>query len=287
MQRSGVRSPFAPPVQVEPRNFVRFDRSVSVSRSIFVRQLVAATREELWEACATAHGMSRWQADVVFGDAATSDSITLSWPALKLSVELEVEEIVPNERVVLVVGPSRLTMEIEPGVVRLTHEGLSSADEEDGMRSAWRTSLGLLAHALSKHSIRERRAHWITRSAKTSPELCHVYFTDPAALNQWLTQAGAVGQEGSGMTLKLMTGETITGDVIANTPNRDVAFTWQEQTDSYLVLRTFPSPREPDERLLALCWSRWLPGPFPESTARFLEAALTRLARVLERPGSA
>jgi uncharacterized protein YndB with AHSA1/START domain len=266
---------------------VWFDRSISVSRSIFVRQLVDATREQLWEACATAHGLSRWQADVVVGDAATAESVTLSWPALKLSVELDVEEVVPNERIVLSVGPSRLTMEIEPGVIRLTHDGMRTADEEDGMRSAWRTSLGLLAHALTKHPMHERRVHWITRAAKTSPELCHVYFTDPGALGQWLTQSGEVGQEGSAVALRLMTGEAVTGEVFANTPNRDVAFTWQEQSDSYLVMRTFPSPREPDERLLALCWSRWLPGPFPESTTRFLEAALGRLSRILERRGAA
>jgi len=256
-----------------------------VSRSIFVRQLVDASREQLWEACATAHGMSRWQADVVVGDAATANSITLSWPALRLSVDLDVNEVVPNERIVLSVGPSRLTLEVEAGVVRLTHEGLSSADEEDGMRSAWRTSLGLLAHALSKHSARERRARWITRTAKTSPELCHVFFTNSAALRQWLTQSGAVGQEGSCLALKLITGELVSGDVFANTPNRDVAFSWQEQSDSYLVVRTFPSPHEPDERLLAICWSRWVPGPFPETTVRFLEKSMDRLVRLLERRG--
>jgi uncharacterized protein YndB with AHSA1/START domain len=258
-----------------------------VSRSILVRQLVAATREELWAACTTAHGMSKWQADVVSGDAATAKAITLSWPALKLSVELKVQEVVPNERVVLVVGPSRLTMEIEPGVVRLTHEGLRSADEEDGMRSAWRTSLGLLAHSLSKHPGRERRVRWTTRPATTSPELTHVYFTDPFAMTQWLTQTGSVGQEGSSVALTLLSGEPLTGEVLANTPDRDVAFTWQEQQDSYLVFRTFPSPRDPDQRLLAIAWSRWYPEPFPEATSRFLDSALERLARTLERRGNA
>jgi hypothetical protein len=145
---------------------VLFDWSISVSRSIFVRQLVAVTREELWAACATARGMSKWQADVVFGDAATAESIKLSWPALKLNLELHVEEVVPFERVVLMVGPSRLTLEIEPGVVLLTHDGLRNDDEEDGMRSAWRTSLALMAHGLCKHPNRERRVHWITQPAK-------------------------------------------------------------------------------------------------------------------------
>jgi hypothetical protein len=258
-----------------------------VSRSIFVRQLLAATREELWDACATAHGMSKWQADVVFGDAATSDHITLNWPTLKLSVVLKVEQVIAHERVVLGVGPSRLTLEIHPGELRLTHDGLRSDDEEDGMRSAWRTSLGLLAHGLAKHPQRERRALWITRPARTSPALSHVYFTDPVALNQWLTLSGSIGEQGSSVALRLQTEEALTGEVSSNTPDRDVAFSWQEQQDSFLVFRTFPSPHDPDERLLAIAWSRWYPGPFPESTTRFLNAALGRLANLLDRRGRA
>jgi uncharacterized protein YndB with AHSA1/START domain len=258
-----------------------------VSRSIFVRQLVAATREELWAACTTARGMSKWQADVVFGDAASTENVTLSWPALKLSIDLEVKEVVPEERIVLGVGPSQLTLEIAPGEVRLTHSGLRSDDEEDGMRSAWRTSLGLLAHALTKHPQRERRVHWITRPAKTSPELCHVFFTEGAALSQWLTRFGSIGEQGSGLTAELMTGDAITGEVFANTPNRDVAFTWQEQQDSYVVLRTFPSPNSADERLIALSWSRFHPEPFPAAVTRFMDAAVARLVHVLERNGQA
>ncbi|HEY5959051.1 MAG TPA: SRPBCC domain-containing protein [Polyangiaceae bacterium] len=258
-----------------------------MSRSIFVRQLVAATREELWAACSTARGMSKWQADVAFGDASSANNITLSWPALKLSIDLEVKEVVPFERLVLGIGTSRLTLEIEPGEVRLTHAGLRTDDEEDGMRSAWRTSLGLLSHALTKHPHRERRVHWVTRAAKTCPELCHVFFTDPAALRQWLTRVGAIGEQGSSLSAQLMNGDAVTGEVFANTPNRDVAFTWQEQQESYLVLRTFPSPNAVGERLIALSWSRFYPEPFPPSVTRFMDAAVGRLAHLLERYGQA
>lgn len=258
-----------------------------MSRSILVRQLVSASREELWAACSTARGLSAWQADSARGDAQSGESVTLMWPALHLNVRLEVKEMVPGERLVLMVGPSRLTMEIEPGQVRLIHEGLRSEDEEDGMRSAWRTSLGLLAHGLMHHRGRERRVHWITRTAKVSPPISHLFFTERAALGQWLTRAGEIGLEGTELDLELLTGERLTGDVIANTPDRDVSFTWREEADSYLVLRTFPAQGGPDERLLALSWSRWDSQPYPEETRKNLELAFDRLVRTLSRKGDA
>ncbi|HMA95366.1 MAG TPA: SRPBCC domain-containing protein [Polyangiaceae bacterium] len=258
-----------------------------MSRSIFVRQLVPATIEELWAACSTAQGMASWQADEVVGDAARADRITLSWPALKLSLELTVKEVVPQQRITFGVGASQLTVELEPGAVSLTHVGLHSDDEAEGMRSAWQTSLGLLAHALVQHPGRTRRVHWITRPARTTAALAHVYFSEPMALSQWLTRAGSVGAVGSNIALQLMTGEVATGVVHANAVDRDVAFSWIEQQNSYVVFRTFPSPRASDERLLAIAWSRWHSEAFPEPTAQFLNAALGRLAHLLERRGLA
>lgn len=258
-----------------------------MSRSISVRQLVPATLEQLWSACTTAQGMATWQADEVIGDPVHSDRITLSWPALKLSLELKVEEVVPQQRIAFVVGSSRLTIELEPGAVTLTHVGLHSDDEAEGMRSAWQTSLGLLAHALVRHPGQARRVQWITRPARTTAALAHVYFSEPIALSQWLTRSGSIGETGSKIALQLITGEAVTGVVHANTTGRDIAFSWLEQQNSYLVFRTFPSPRAPDERLLAMAWSRWHSEPFPEPTTQFLNAALGRLAQVLERRGMA
>jgi uncharacterized protein YndB with AHSA1/START domain len=224
---------------------------------------------------------------VAYGDAAVGQTITLAWPSLHLNVKLEVAELVPEERIVLMVGTSRLTLELEPGQLRLTHEGLRSEDEEDGMRSAWRTSLGLLAHGLTKHRGHERQVRWITHAIRTSPAISHLFFTQSVALAQWLTRSGEVGLEGTEVELQLLGGERLSGEVLANTPDRDVAFTWREQQESCLVLRSFPSPADPEERLLALSWSRWDAQPFPESTVKNLERSFELLARTLSRKGSA
>jgi hypothetical protein len=214
-------------------------------------------------------------------------SVTLTWPSLRLNLKLDVAEVLPNERLVFVVGPSRLTIDVDDGQILLTHEGLRTDDEEDGTRSAWRASLSLLAHSLAHHRGRERQVRWITRSIKTSAPIAHLFYTQPAALGQWLTRSGEIGPEGSEVNLHLYSGERVTGEVLANTKDRDVALSWREQGQSCLVLRSFPSPSEPDERLLALSWSLWGAKAFPDATLKHLEHAFDRLTRTLNNKGNA
>ena len=258
-----------------------------VTRCITVRRSVAATRSELWAACATARGMAGWQADAVIGDAAAGREVTLSWPSLNLSVDVHVVEVVSEERLVLVLGQSRLTIVVETGGIQLIHEGLASEDEEQGMKSAWQGALGVLAHGLEAHRGRPRRVRWLLQPIETSAPFAHVYFTEPRALAQWLTRSGGVGSEGSPVELDLWWGARISGKVIANTPDRDLVLSWSNDEDSCLALRTLPAPGLPNRRLVALCWSRWSESDFPSEHVRGMEGALERLARVLGRRGKA
>ena len=262
-------------------------RTHVVTRCITVRRSVSASRDQLWQECATARGLTRWQADAVVGDATRGSVLTLSWPAMGLSVRMHVAQLIPAKCVVYEVGSSRLTIEVDDGEVTLTHEGLRSEDEEDGMVSAWRTALGVLDHGISCHPDRQRHVRWFLQPVNTTPEFAHVFFTDAAALAQWLTHSGGVPEEGSTCKLTFAWGESLTGRVLANTPERDIALTWYEQSDSCLVLRTFPSPRSPEERLLAMSWSRYGSPEFSEPSAQGLQASLERLTRVLSRTGSA
>ena len=262
-------------------------RTLVVARCITVRRSVSASRDRLWQECATARGLTRWQADAVVGDATRGSVLTLSWPAMGLSVRVHVAQLIPDKCVVYEVGSSRLTIEVDDGEVTLTHEGLRSEDEEDGMVSAWRTALGVLDHGLNCHPDRPRHVRWFLQPVNTTPGFAHVFFTDAAALAQWLTHSGGVPEEGGACNLVFAWGESLTGRVLANTPERDIALTWPEQSDSCLVLRTFPSPRSPDERLLAVSWSRYGNAEFSEHSAQGLQVALERLGRVLSRMGSA
>jgi hypothetical protein len=71
--------------------------------------------------------------------------------------------------------------------------------------------------------------------------------------------------------------------VLANTPGRDIALSWPEDGDSVLCLRTLPSPRTLEERLLLVYWSRWSETEPKAERRRGLTTALGRLARNLDR----
>ena len=115
-----------------------------------------------------------------------------------------------------------------------------------------------------------------------------MFYSDQHALNAWLTKSGTgIGQAGSRCALTLGWGELLSGRVLANTPGRDLAITWDEQNDSVLVFRTLPSPLAAGERILALCWSHWECQKQDEATRRQFEAALARLKLLLATRGDA
>jgi hypothetical protein len=78
----------------------------------------------------------------------------------------------------------------------------------------------------------------------------------------------------------------MSGRVLAATAGRDVAISWHEEADSVLCMRTLPSRRHPEERLIVLYWSRWTDAPAPDATLLELNAALDRLVHLLSRPVS-
>ncbi len=221
------------------------------------------------------------------GEVAQGSALTLSWPTMGLSVRVHVAESIPDRRVVYEVGASRLMIDVGDGTVSLTHEGLRTDDEEDGMKSAWQTALGLLEHGILHHPNQNRHVRWFLQPVVTSAGFAHVHFTEEAALAQWLTSRGAVGADGATCRLSLTWGAQLTGTVLANVPERDVAISWTEEAESCLVFRTFPSPRATEERLVAVCWSMYGRPEFPQQGTQGLQSALERLARVLGRAGIA
>lgn len=252
---------------------------------IRVTQPVDASRDDLWEACATADGIARWQADSASGDALEDGRLRLEWPALGASLDLDVVAATEGERLVLRSGDSLVEMTFAPGLVDVTHTGIDPSEVE-GMNASWRASLSVLAHQLSRHRGRDRDVKWFVRTAATSPETAHAYFTDEAALATWLTSRGGVGDAGSRAELTLIGEDAMSGQVLANVEGRDVVLTWEEDDDSTLTLRTLPSPLD-DNRILAVVWSRWGQSSDPARRSGLLEAAVERLARVLESGGKA
>ncbi len=248
-----------------------------------LEQRLDAPLDRAWEACATARGLERWQADVVKGEVAQGNDLDLSWPALGTSLSVSVSTLVEREEIAFDSGGSVVRLLLAPGRVVLEHQGLEPGDDVEGVASSWRLSLALLAHSLAAHPGAERQALWMLDNARTTAEAAHAFFSDPAALGTWLGSGGGVGSPGSRVAVACAWGGRIEGTVLANTPGRDVAMSWQEDGDSVLCLRTLPSPRSDDDRLLLVHWSRWSAEEPSGERRRGLETALRRLARNLAR----
>lgn len=247
-----------------------------------------ASRRELWEACATRSGLEGWYADRVSGTLAADGKVRLEWPDLGARVDLDVEEHVPDRRIVFSHGETRVILAVSDGRVALTHAGLDASDDLPGFESSWRVALAVLGHALEVHPGKARRSRWVVRGVTSSPTLAHLCFTEPEALATWLGREAKMGHEGEPFAIRTANGDNISGDVLVRSGGRDVAFSWREQSDSVLVFRTLPSPTAADGRLLAACWSKWGPTQAGErAVVTELSRALDRLALVLSKSGEA
>jgi uncharacterized protein YndB with AHSA1/START domain len=250
----------------------------TVSETVLLSQLVRASPERIWDACAQPKGMRNWQADEVEGRVAPGQRLALRWPALGASIELTVAELDMGRRLVLQAGRCRVTVTVQPGSVK---------DETEGVASSWRVALALLAHHLEQHPLRGRHVSWFLQSVRTSAAAAHVFFTEPSALRTWLAPDAEPLVPAGPVRMRLAWGERLTGRVLAHTAGRDVALSWEEQEQSVLVLRTLPSPRYADERLVAAVWSYWGEQQPPPQARKGLAMAVRRLAGALASRGTA
>jgi uncharacterized protein YndB with AHSA1/START domain len=253
---------------------------------ILLTQAIEAPLERVWQACSEVRGLTAWQADEASGEMVPGRRVELRWPALGVSLPLDVHEVLPERRIVLGAGRSRLTLALTPGEVTLSQDGVGEGDEAEGVRSSWRLSLALLAHYCERHAGARRAVRWLLRPARTSAATAHVFFTEPSALAGWLG-SGSLGPTGARFTLDLVWGERMTGRVLSSTPGRDVSFTWDEDDSSVICLRTLPRPFSEQERWIVLSWSRWSASAPPRERLEALAAAHRRLVAILDAPGSA
>ncbi len=248
---------------------------------------IRAPRERVWWACSTLDGLSSWQADEVSGRVEPGASLELRWPELALSASVTVEELATEDRIVFSTPTWRLTVELTGTGIAATWCGPTSRDEEEGAASGWALSLALLQHQLEQHWGRSRHSSWVVRPMMATSDQLHVFFTEPAALASWLgTPREPLDAAGRTIELGLAWGERLTGRVLACTPNRDIAISWNEQADAVLSFRSVPSPRAPGELLVLVNLSHWQPLKRQGATRGHLESALQRLGRILERRGT-
>lgn len=246
---------------------------------------VQATADVLWQAVATPRGLEAWQAEAVSGEVEPGQTLVLHYRSLGVSLDLLVETVEPGRRLVLVSGGTRLELSVRDGSVELLHCGLGAGDEAEGTRSSWQIALATLAEAVERYPGRRRFPQGVAMPVQASAELCHLYFAHPAALARWLLVADTMGDIGDRVSGHLFWGPALTGRLLACCPGRDVAFSWEEVA-AVLALRTLPSPRRDDERLLYVSASAW-GAPLAAETMHGLRASLARLVHQVASPGVA
>lgn len=212
----------------------------------------------------------------------------MSWPALSVRADLEVEEVVEQERVVMRSGGLRVDMQLADERVTLDVTGAATEDEAQGSAAAWRVSLATLAHYVEHHPGQQRQMSWAVRPAEASAGAAYMCFTDAELLGAWLgSTSTTLDKPGARFVMELASGATMSGRVLALTPGRDLCLSWYEQDNSILALRTLPSPRKSGERLLVLAWSRWNATSSARTVWEDFESALGRLGRLLALRGDA
>ncbi len=252
---------------------------------IRLSQRVAAPVPVLWRAVATPAGLAAWQADEVTGEVRAGAALTLRYPGLGATVTLDVTVVEPGRRLVLTTGTSRLELRVRDGAVDLEHHGLLPGDEAEGTRSSWGVALATLAEAVERHWGRTRFVHAVIGPTRASAELCHVFFTDSAALRSWLLCDGALDPAGEPTAVRFAWGAAATLRIIARSPGRDVALGWDDGA-AVIALRTLPSPRAADERILLVTCSRW-GAPLGATDVASLHDSHRRLLRALGSAGAA
>ncbi|HEX9620734.1 MAG TPA: hypothetical protein VF989_11405 [Polyangiaceae bacterium] len=257
-----------------------------MAQTINIHQTIRTSAENLWRACADVAGVAGWQADEASGSLDPGGTLTLSWPSLGTSIELSVFERVEGKRIVLGSQDSQVRFEVADGRIEITHSGLLSSDEAEGVSASWRAALSVLRHGLQIHDGRARSVLWAMQSIRITVERAHLFFTDAAAQRTWLASGGTgFGRADEAYSLHTQWGETLSGEILCRVPERDVAVSWQEAGESVLVFRTLPSPFRDDERLVSVAWSRWVEHARPARVQREWTRALSRLRRAVEGAG--
>jgi uncharacterized protein YndB with AHSA1/START domain len=254
---------------------------------------ISSDPEAVWAAWAEPEHVRRWFSDDARGE-------------LKPGGEIVHEFEGHGEhryRVIEVDAPDRLVLEGEMDgrafrqvteirkeggvtVLRLVHSGFGPADPDSeivqGIDSGWTMALAVMKHYVEKHFGRDKKAVPVFRPARFEyGRLLNDLYLDGEGLARWLTESGTGIQGGKPVRLRLESGRTVTGSVLALT-DHEVAVTWPE-VEGVLEFKAFGAG--PNQRVLGLRLITWSDDDELAGALRpELERAVGRLAENLESP---
>jgi uncharacterized protein YndB with AHSA1/START domain len=262
------------------------------ARSVEVEIVTRAHPARVWEALTDPARIVEWFAERAVGDFEPGSSVTWSFDRLGSELSFRVLQQSGTGRVLLQgegATPGRL--EITVGAahdgtrVTLSHHDLPDEpgwdDDYRALAAGWRLALAVLRYYVEFHFAEPRRGFFVTRAGRFPLAKLQTLFRDPAGLQEWLTEGGSMGTPGGRVHLALKNGETLRGDMLADS-GADIALAWDE-IEGVLQFRTLPASRDRDAR--TVCAMGWGWGLSAERAKRIeldLAAALERLERAAE-----
>lgn len=262
-----------------------------VGRTIEVDMVTRADPERIWDAWTNPERLVQWFADRASGSI-HEGHVTWTFDRLKSAMAYQVLDQVPGERLLLGNADNnsrrleiRISPEREGTGVRIIHSGFGDAVGEDedftAADSSWRIALPILRYYAEFHFGQKRETFFVLRPARFSlPRLAQLY-RDPAGLQEWLSDGGSLGTPGGRVHLALKSGETLRGDMLADT-GVELAMAWDE-IGGVLQFKTCTLPDEIGMRAVYLHGWGW--GISPEQAMlveRRLAEAVDRLERALD-----
>lgn len=260
-------------------------------RSIEVEVTTRAQPDRVWDAWTNPARLGQWLVDRVTGSV-EEGRMTWSFDRLKSTMNFRVVTAVEGERLLvenLDPEPKRLEIAISPlgeGTrVRIIHSGFGEpmgADEDfTAAASGWRIALPILRYYVEFHFGQNRESFFVLRPARFSLARLARLYRDPAGLQEWLADGGSLGTPGGRVHLALKSGETLRGDMLADT-GIDLAMAWDE-IGGVLQMKTSALPGEIGTRAVYLHgWGWGISVEQARHIERRLEEAVDRLERALE-----
>jgi uncharacterized protein YndB with AHSA1/START domain len=250
-----------------------------------------ASPQQAWEAWADPAKISQWFVDRAEGKAEAGGDIKWFFDKFNLELNYKVLEAVPGERyAILWPGPMpppgilEVIIEREQGqtLIRLVQsgfrEGAEFNEEYEGVKSGWHNALALLREYLENYFGEPRTSLLVIQPAQFQYAAIARYFHEPNLLAKWLTQSGAIGEEGAACKLVLHDGEPVNGRVIART-DHEVAVSWPEERAT-LELKSFSMG---PQRMLGVRVSGWsMEAKRAQEIEKQMAAAVARLASALQ-----
>lgn len=251
---------------------------------------IPAAPEAVWSAWAEPQHVRRWFSDDAHGRLEPGGELVHEFRGHG-EHNYRVLEVDPPRRLVLdgeMDGRAfRQVVEIrrEGGttVLRLVHSGFGSQDPDSeiaqGIDSGWTMALAVLRHYVERYFGRDKVSIPVFRPARYDyDDLRSGRYLDAEGLGTWLTD-GAAGIDDSGpVGLRLRSGRTLTGSVLACT-GHEVSVSWKE-IEGVLELKAFGTG--PEQRFLGVRVLSWGVGvDTAEALRGEMEEAVARLVSVV------